>query len=130
MTSRARPRAQCAGTGSMGDDVGGSTAVVGGTEEAMSETKWTPGPWQVEAAYPDDVRAVGGVSPVAQAYVVPANQGGAAARRANARLIAAAPDLYEACEAALEYSEASEGGGYTSLNKQLRAALAKARGDA
>lgn len=45
---------------------------------------------------------------------------------ANARLIAAAPELLAACQAALVSSEASEGGGWTTLNAQLRTAIAKA----
>ena len=52
--------------------------------------------------------------------------------RGNANLILAAPDLLEACEAALENDEISEGFGARNmeedLRNQLRAAIAKARG--
>jgi hypothetical protein len=46
--------------------------------------------------------------------------------KANAHLIAAAPDLYEACDEALAFMELTSVTG--SLPDQLRAALNKARG--
>jgi len=46
----------------------------------------------------------------------------------NARLIAAAPDLLEACKVALESSEDEYGGGWTHVNDALRGAIAKAEG--
>ena len=52
---------------------------------------------------------------------------------ANARLIAAAPDLLEACEAALGFVEELEQRGIVadwSRKDQLRAAIDKARGEA
>lgn len=46
---------------------------------------------------------------------------------ADARLIAAAPDLLAACAAALAYSENGEGAGWR-VAEMARAAIAKARG--
>ena len=53
--------------------------------------------------------------------------------RANANLIAAAPELYEACEQALVNDIAAEGENasnmFPALRKKLEAALKKARGE-
>ncbi len=49
-------------------------------------------------------------------------------RPADACLIAAAPDLLAACEAALERENQRDTPAFSSLRAQLRAALAKARG--
>ncbi len=104
----------------------------------MSETRWTPGPWQVDAEYKDDVRDVTGVNLVAQAYVVPVHRGGGHVRRANACLIAAAPELYEALAEFMDIWNSSDS---RSASKQAQArraamwtkanaAIAKARGEA
>jgi hypothetical protein len=51
--------------------------------------------------------------------------------RANARLISAAPELLEACESALRFLEIhrERGKAPTQCEADLRAAIAKARGD-
>jgi hypothetical protein len=88
----------------------------------MSETKWTPGPWQTEenhivagavrVAVVDTPNIHGGVDWIECDY--------------NARLIAAAPDLYAALSALLD-----DVGRTNSMPGavQARAALAKARGE-
>ena len=48
---------------------------------------------------------------------------------ANAHLIAAAPDLYEALEDALQELETMSYSHYERLERKIRAALAKARGE-
>lgn len=88
-----------------------------------TEQKWTPGPWEW-----DD--CVWGYDPNEQApwlvqkdSGVPVLRGEIRCARANAHLIAAAPELYEALEMMLEFPKA---GPSTST---ARAALAKARGE-
>jgi hypothetical protein len=60
---------------------------------------------------------------------------GVGARMANADLIAAAPDLLEACRALIDYDEMSEGDDgalimhYADMLRLARTAIAKARGD-
>src|SRR5690606_40113072 len=70
----------------------------------MAEPKWTPGPWQVcntyHAVHGERVRniALCGNAHIPQGngrILVPDDEA-----KANAHLIAAAPDLYEACEKA------------------------------
>lgn len=97
----------------------------------MSETKFTPGPWMVDPRFDRDIQTAdaeleiactnehvltGGVKPDAEQ------------QRANARLIAAAPDLYEAAYGLLYSSE--DVSTYDHFYSALRAALAKARGEA
>ena len=50
-------------------------------------------------------------------------------RKANARLIAAAPDLLEALERSLNWLASYPGGGAIGVYDQARAAIAKARGE-
>lgn len=97
------------------------------TEKRMSEARHTPGPWATDDANdaPRDVMSHGGRGLVATAYVI--LRGGeeeCPIACANARLIAAAPELLEACKNALEFSD----GGYRWLNDMLRAAISKAEG--
>lgn len=67
----------------------------------MNESKHTRGPWNAPPSHPFLVRSSN------MELVVDCRRGGnvcyTAEDVANARLIAAAPDLLEACEAALEY---------------------------
>mgnify|MGYP007071651766 CR=1 FL=1 len=90
----------------------------------------TPGPWEVA---PDDdgprhVIAVDGVL-IATAYTYQRTK---ATVSANARLIAAAPSLLEACQAAVESANVNEGTVYTMHDKgraayeKLKAAIAAA----
>lgn len=48
---------------------------------------------------------------------------------ANARLIAAAPELLEACQAALSYGNQGDHPEHGSVNTMLRSAIAKAKGE-
>jgi len=99
--------------------------------------KHTPGPWQVNSNFASQVCDCDGTSrgcaPIANMSGTPAE------RKANARLIAAAPDLLEALrevEKHLQsYVDAIEyGGGAASKSSErlasVRAAIAKATGDA
>lgn len=77
-------------------------------------TKHTPGPWEVWS----DLRIVTTATPVKLvADVIDRGTEG----RANARLIAAAPDLIEACEAYLYGRK-----GNRACEAMMRAAIAKA----
>ncbi len=111
---------------------------------AMSETKFTPGPWRsngsdifVEGDDGDD-RIIAGIgksggfrSSVYSPIVAHKPEG-----RANAHLIAAAPELYEVLEKMLErdrsrYESTPEAQRYfRENNAQELAVLAKARGEA
>lgn len=69
----------------------------------MSETKWTPGPWNQsyrldqDGMYNTEVYdALGKTIATLAWHPVPIKGGWATDRDANARLIAASPDLYEA----------------------------------
>ena len=71
----------------------------------MSKFKHTPGPWKVDPNYPHDIQTESGVIEIATTSI--ALSGGLPAkyedRKANARLIAAAPELLEALQDAVEY---------------------------
>jgi len=82
----------------------------------MTEHKWTPGPWRVFGG--DKVVTVG-----------PHCKLVAETDPANAHLIAAAPDLYEALCIMIEYCNA-EPGTMVYPGTQAATALAKARGEA
>lgn len=88
----------------------------------------TPGPWTFEAGdHGKDGFEVYSQHLAMRARVTGAN-GDVAVRRANARLIAAAPELLHACEQAVEWLE-----GWASADPYigvLRAAIAKATGSA
>lgn len=101
----------------------------------MTESKWTDGPWMVWRNQEKDMR---------QGFSVD-NQGGAKVAREvttleNARLIAAAPDLAEACEAAaaalrrdMEHESMKESPvrfGLLATVNNLLDALRKAKGEA
>lgn len=111
----------------------------------MNESKHTPGPWRVFGPkadpdavieYDDDFLIVGPSTDDPEYAPVPA----ICNNEANARLISAAPDLLAACEEALSWAESSIDAQYSGcgdlLKRKLeeldflRAAIAKARGDA
>lgn len=109
----------------------------------MSEPKWTKGPWvtEVEAEPEDDDPAVyvchaGTVCDVSTVCnLLPSKARSAGQCRADAHLIAAAPDMAEALKAAIAISDRNVGdGGRTDecqqVYDQCAAALAKARGEA
>ena len=107
----------------------------------MSASKHTPGPWRLEAdpAHFDSLTTVtGGQRMNAQphawpAYPLTAQVGGMAAlheMQANARLIAAAPELLAALKGMLEVFGDEFGIGDSSVCDDARAAIAKAEGGA
>lgn len=101
-------------------------------EEARKDfmdTKHTPGPW----------RASGGSLTVPKCHVLSGSGKASYAlahvfgeteveRMANARLIAAAPELLEACKAALPTLAREYPIGKSALSKQVQIAIAKAEG--
>ncbi len=96
----------------------------------MTNTKHTPGTWAVERAT--------GENGVGQYHVTPCSGDedyGCIYSEADARLIAAAPDLLAAlteAHALLEYAAECEfdfGEGFTQAMEQNRAAIAKAKGE-
>lgn len=101
----------------------------------MSETKFTPGPWVVDPKYSRDIQAPDGLD-VATCCLSILNRKATTEEEsiANAALIAAAPDMYEALEMAiLEYGK--PGGPWnvptepgTWIDK-AKAAIVKARGE-
>ena len=103
----------------------------------MSDTRFTPGPWFVDLNNPlrDDSYAVttgeydtgDWIASVRPLVDDDTGMVRGAEHQANARLIAAAPDLYAACAGALSVMGAD---GYAGIVvHSLRAALAKARGE-
>ena len=93
----------------------------------MTEAAFTPGPWQVNCSHiytPDGAIIAQVHNPGSKASDYPLV--------ANRDLMAAAPDLYEAAEAALSLlisARGSSGKGPTHAEAALKLALAKARGD-
>lgn len=89
-------------------------------------TTYTPGPWEpsVETGFVYSVHHC----LIAEVY----SGDGHGQQSANARLIAAAPELLEACIEALENDESCEGFNAANmdqaLREKLRAAIAKAAG--
>lgn len=98
-------------------------------------TKHTPGPWEVN--YREDVPTIaiwscryGTISPICRIWYAPE---GAPPKReiretdkANAHLIAAAPELLEACKAALPMCKAHGANGF--IAEMLDIAIEKAEG--
>lgn len=88
----------------------------------MSETKWTPGPWALEEVMPEDKDwGLCEITASDDSFVATAVIG-----VANARLIAAGPDMAEALQLFLDNCDNSE----CMYCEKARAALAKARGQA
>jgi hypothetical protein len=102
-------------------------------------SKHTPGPWDLESdpCHFDTLSSiVGGAGrltpPRRQLMVEVGGHAGYAEQEANARLIAAAPDLLEALEKAVrEYEGLPSSLGYEFTHlREMRAAIAKAKGEA
>ncbi len=93
----------------------------------MSETKFTPGPWMVIEPEATCANGWGGFALVAPSPIE-FNDKSPCFTTANAHLIAAAPDLYEALECALGLLE-DEDWGHTKVWNVGNAVLAKARGE-
>ena len=108
----------------------------------MSETKWTPGPWEVcDLSIRDGVPVHEITSLHDSCWIAQVqdhrNCSGTLPGSANAHLIAAAPELYEALEALVPFAigswhiEPIDGAfeGAMQRVKSARAALRKARGE-
>ena len=89
----------------------------------MSGVKHTPGPWCVQK---NGITVMPAKKPRFPLTICQAREvyGDRAQREANAHLIAAAPNLLEACEQALQLHEPDEG-----ISDVLLAAIAKAKGE-
>jgi hypothetical protein len=96
----------------------------------MSETKHTPGPWEAERLPQDagsNVRPwVGRLSEYKFAALTCGETQDEAV--ANARLIAAAPDMYEALKAVASLKGWDEREPVSATGRQVLAAIAKAEG--
>jgi hypothetical protein len=93
----------------------------------MSEAKHTPGPWEFRLeAYRTVIFHKAEVGEKALAV----GAGHYPSNIANARLIAAAPDLLEACEALTHWDECWPSAALGEALRKARAALAKAKGGA
>jgi hypothetical protein len=105
----------------------------------MSDANHTPGPWKfwpTHWAGGSDSHKIDGKNTIwietekgdEIARVVPERIYTNPTVMANARLIAAAPELFDALELALEIIEATGPGSYPVAEEQIRAAIAKAKG--
>jgi hypothetical protein len=94
----------------------------------VAETKWTPGPWEIvpHDRYDKDILIV------PSSVWVDNDDVDHEESKANASLIATAPDLYEALTYAMHLIRESPGANETyraAAERKARAALAKARGE-
>jgi len=96
----------------------------------MSETKWTPGPWKnhgrIEGAPGPEHSAVAAYTLLARVYSTAF--GDTENQDANATLIAAAPELYEALLTLAHCTIATTSSEWDAAWKKADKALAKARG--
>ncbi len=70
--------------------------------DEMKDAAFTKGPWSIDPRYPNDVVGADGRD-VAETHLSPGHVRPLDERTANARLIAAAPEMYEALKAARDY---------------------------
>jgi len=109
----------------------------------MNETKFTPGPWKairdplhygsLSTVYAGSTEEKAGIG--AQMLVQVGGWSNPTEQEANAHLIAAAPELYEALEEIIQDVQQTSTGDITGTGcwealDKARAALAKARGEA
>lgn len=91
----------------------------------MSERKWTPGPWRVERDEYSGIEKYGvyasDETPVVSHFTAIEDE-------PDSHIIAAAPDLYDALQAMVDYCNA-ECGSKIYPGHQANQALAKARGE-
>jgi hypothetical protein len=109
------------------------------TGDPRAETaapSWTPGPWHVSSTHLAAAYDIGAENGANIARVSGPTENGAEEFRANARLIAAAPDLYEALKRCVEYFDIryarrlpGQNDDYCDNVDRVNAALAKARGE-
>jgi hypothetical protein len=103
-------------------------------------SKHTPGPWMFAPSNSANVAGhvvprprPDGIGLVTNIATIRPHKWGAHEVEANARLIAAAPELYEALERTMNWLASYPGGGTMGIDgpyEQARAALAKAKGEA
>lgn len=89
-------------------------------------SKHTPGPWRYDRCNSSPTTGEHMIAGGKPGYLAEVRDCGSGDVSANARLIAAAPDLLEACKAV---DEATRGGDYEAAFKAVRAAIAKATGE-
>ena len=94
----------------------------------MSDTKFTPGPWRYDRTNGSPTTGEHMIAGAKPGYLAEVRDCGSGDVRANAHLIAAAPDLYAALNGLLGLLDA--GSLYEPQAYAARAALAKARGEA
>lgn len=103
----------------------------------MTPTKFTPGPWQLNPRASMTIQSVEGRGIASVSYSSTVNPDAVyEENQANAHLIAAATELYEALEGALEvanalmirHKESAIGANHTKLTAASRA-LSRARGE-
>lgn len=76
----------------------------------MSEEQWTPGPWEKEwNGYYFEIKNVGNIHSLASINSAWGSDCGPGTQEGNANLIAAAPKLYNALKAAMEFIDANVG---------------------
>jgi len=95
------------------------------------QPKWTPGPWRYDRTNGSPTTGEHMIAGAKPGYLAEVRDCGSGDVRANARLIAAAPDMAEALEKALNFitNTESEMGETLPCGDAARAALAKARGE-
>ena len=93
----------------------------------MKEMKHTPGPWRIGTAPPNGEQAIGTIRGMMVA-VATTGVGMEKETLANARLIAAAPELLEALRGMLEVFGDEFGIGSSETCDAARAAIAKSTG--
>lgn len=96
----------------------------------MSDTKFTPGPYRVQRVRPGEYYIIGDDSPLCRIAWEDVHD---AEARANADLIAAAPDMYEALTVMVEqietlYSPWGLAEPITTMIKNAKDAISKASG--
>ncbi len=93
---------------------------------SSNDSKHTPGPWRIEGA--GHMHAAGSTALMHENYCIAVFRG--VDSDANARLIAAAPDMLDALRLALDYCEsgAVEDSIPGTLSETIRAAIAAATG--
>jgi len=87
----------------------------------------TPGPWQIEDCTPGESTGLRFKVGTKDSVIARTTDGWKEAR-ANARLIAAAPEMYEVLSELLDTLEMSKGYGFDEEYEKLREVLAKVEG--
>ena len=95
------------------------------------QPKWTPGPWRYDRTNGSPTTGEHMIAGAKPGYLAEVRDCGSGDVRANAHLIAAAPDMAEALEKALNFitNTESEMGETLPCGDAARTALAKARGE-